>query len=91
MIGELVEAEPDSGDDFRKALARYGIKISDNRLTLHISKSQTAIENVLDKTPWKKSYFELLKRVAGLVKTCQMSIDGTRRQVVNIPISKILG
>lgn len=91
MIDSLINAQGDSGDDYRKALARYGLKVSENRQILHVSKDQTNIEIILEKTPWKKSYFELLKRMAGSMKTSQLSIDNVRRQCVNIPIIKILG
>jgi putative DNA primase/helicase len=80
-----------SCDDDRKLLAIYGCKLSVDREFVFVAKEHTQIKRMLERTPWKLSYFELLKRLVTTPKTSTQKMNNMNRTCVNIPIRVIIG
>jgi len=92
VLGEIMEENElslSTADANKKMLAIYGCKLSLDKQTVFVAKDQTQIQRLLERTPWRNSYYEMIKRLAGEPKTSAQRIMGILRQCVCVPVTAI--
>jgi putative DNA primase/helicase len=91
-IGELLEtasiAINPHCEAARTTLLRHGIRVTEPGDGFFIANKHTALEKILEKTPWSKNWGHILARVHGAIKTRPMNFTaGAYSRAVGLPMS----
>lgn len=90
-VGELLETSilqsNNNCEAARLTLLRNGIKVTDNGDGFYIANKHTAIEKILEKTPWSKNWGHILARLKGAIKTKPLNFTaGSYSRAVLLPM-----
>jgi len=91
-IGELLETSilysNKDCEAARATLARNGIKVTDEGDGFYIANQHTAIQKMLEKTPWSSNWGHILARIRGAVRTKPMKFTaGSCSRSTGLPMS----
>lgn len=72
----------------RATLLRHGIKVTDQGDGFYIANKHTALEKILEKTPWSKNWGHILARLEMAIKTKPLNFTaGAYSRAVLLPMS----